>query len=79
MRGSGMSLSGFERENAGLRNELEPFWAWKCKSPERPLTRGAAERFAFGLSRFLAGDERVEIKDIFENDVLRNGKIRQVM
>ena len=24
-----------ERENAGLRNELEPFWAWKCGAPER--------------------------------------------
>ena len=51
MWGSGTSLSRFERENAGLRNELDPFWAWKCESPERPLTRGAAERFAFGLRR----------------------------
>ena len=25
MRGSGMSLSRFELENAGLRNELDPF------------------------------------------------------
>ena len=67
-----------ERENAGLRNELEPFWAWKCGAPDsgtslirferenaslrncqdasgwrsgQLLTRGAAERFAFGLSR----------------------------
>ena len=54
-----------ERENVGLRNELESFWAWKCGAPERawavlsvkmrisgtPLTRGVAERFAFGLSR----------------------------
>ena len=51
MWGSGTSLSRFELENAGLRNELDPFWAWKCESPERPLTRGAAERFAFGLRR----------------------------
>ena len=59
MWGSGTSLSRFELENAGLRNEFEPFWAWncdpfwawKCESPERPLTRGAAERFAFGLCR----------------------------
>ena len=40
-----------ERENGGLRNELEPFWAWKWDSPELPgrvwLTRGAA----FGLSQ----------------------------
>ena len=63
--GSGTSLSRFELENGGLRNELEPFWAWKCESPERawsvlsvkmqiserPRTRGASERFAFGLSR----------------------------
>ena len=51
MRGSGTSLSRFERENAELRNEFDPFWVWKCESLERPLTRGAAERFAFGLSR----------------------------
>ena len=24
-----------ERENGGLRNELEPFWAWKWGAPER--------------------------------------------
>ena len=24
-----------EREIAGLRNKLEPFWAWKCGAPER--------------------------------------------
>ena len=35
MWGSGTSLSRFELENAGLRNELEPFWAWKCGAPER--------------------------------------------
>ena len=44
MWGSGTSLTRFELENAGLRNELEPFWAWKCGAPERPPTRGAAER-----------------------------------
>ena len=36
MRGSGTSLSRFELENAGLLNELDPFWAWKCESPELP-------------------------------------------
>ena len=61
MWGSGTSLSRFERENAGLRNELGPFWAWKCVSPERPLTRGAAERFAA-----VGGDERVEMKEILK-------------
>ena len=48
-------LEPFELENAGLRKELDPFWAWKWESPELPgrvwLTRGAAERSAFGLSR----------------------------
>ena len=48
-------LQPFWAWNAGLRNELDPFWAWKCESPELPgrvwLTRGAAECFAFGLSR----------------------------
>ena len=24
-----------DRENVGLRNGLEPFWAWKCGAPER--------------------------------------------
>ena len=33
--GSGPS-STVERENAGLRTELEPFWAWNCGSPELP-------------------------------------------
>ena len=23
-----------ERENVGLRNELGPFWAWKCGDPD---------------------------------------------
>ena len=52
---SGTSLSRFELENAGHRNELDPFLAWKWESPELAgrvwLTRGAAERFAFRLSR----------------------------
>ena len=51
MEGSGTSLSHFELKNGGLRNELDPFLAWKWDSPELPgrvwLTRGAA----FGLSR----------------------------
>ena len=62
MRGSGQSLSRFEHENAGLRNELDPFWAWKCReSPELPgrvwlaLWPAANPRRcrtpAFGLSR----------------------------
>ena len=74
--GSGTS-SRSSVKNAGLRNELEPFWAWKMRGSGtnwsvlsvkmrlsgtasqdasgwrsgRLLTRGAAERFAFGLSR----------------------------
>ena len=45
-KGFGTSLSRFELENGGLRNELDPFLAWKWDSPELPgrvwLTRGAA-------------------------------------
>ena len=61
MWGSGTSFSRFELENAGLRNELDPFWAWNaslrnCQDASgwrsgRLLTRGTAECFAFGLSR----------------------------
>ena len=29
-------LRRFERETAGLRTELEPFWAWRCGSLELP-------------------------------------------
>ena len=60
MWGSGTSLSHFELENAGLRNELDPFWAWKCLSPERPRTHGARAQPAVG------GDERVQIKEILK-------------
>ena len=80
---------GKVKNGQGLRNELEPFWAWKCgaperawavlsvkmhgsgtslirfewksESPERPLTRGAAER-----EPAVGGDERVEIKEILK-------------
>ena len=77
MGGSGTSLSRFELENAGLRNELEPLWAWKCESPEwawsvlsvkmpvspeRPRSRGAAERFAFGLSQPLEAMNGFKLK-----------------
>ena len=47
MRGSGTSLIRFERENASRRNCQEES-GWRSG---RLLTRGAAERFAFGLSR----------------------------
>ena len=66
MWGSGTCLSRFERENAGLRNELDPFEVWKYESPEWPLTRGAAERFAFGAESTVGDDERVEIKEILK-------------
>ena len=70
-------LEPFELENWGLRNELEPFWAWKCGAPERPLTRGAAQRLKMRISGTAAnprrcrtrwtavvgGDERVKIKE----------------
>ena len=66
MWGSGTSLSRFERENAGLRNELDPFWAWKFESPERPLTRGAAEHFAFGLSRPSEAMNGLKLKKVWK-------------
>ena len=86
MWGSGTSLSRFELENAGLRNEhepfwawillisgtslpgelegLDPFWAWKCVSPERPRTRGAAEKRSGwdGRGRGRRWSDRVQIK-----------------
>ena len=65
MRGSGTSLSRFERENAGLRNELE-FWAWKCESPERPLTRRRCRTLCVRAEPAVGGDERVEIKEILK-------------
>ena len=52
--------------SGNCRDALDPFWAWKCQSPELPgrvwLTRGAAERFALAVG----GDERVEIKEILK-------------
>ena len=60
MRVSGPSLSRVERENAGLRTELEPCWAWKCGSPELPGCIWLALWPAVG------GYERVEIKDILK-------------
>ena len=71
MWGSGMSLSRFERETAGLRTELEPFerenaGLRNCQDASgwhsgRPLTRSAAERLAA-----VGGGERVEIKEILK-------------
>ena len=65
------SLSRFELENGGLRNELEPFWAWKCGAPERPLTRGAAERLKMRISGTAANPRRCRT---LENANLRNGR-----
>ena len=77
MRGSGKSLSRFEHENAGLRNELDPFWAWKCKTPELlgrvwlALFGPAANprrcrTLCFRAEPAVGGDERVEIKEILK-------------
>ena len=74
--GSGTSLIRFERENASLRN-CQDASGWRSG---RLLTRGAAERFAFELSRCSgravpacervrpdhSRDERVEIKEILK-------------
>ena len=65
MRGSGTSLIRFERENANLRN-CQDASSWRSG---RPLTRGAAERFAFGLSRpweAMNGLNIFEIKEILK-------------
>ena len=55
-----------ERENAGLRNELDPFWAWKWESPEHARTRLANPRRCRTLcvraEQAVWGDERVEIQ-----------------
>ena len=76
MRGSGTNLSRFELENAGLRNELDPFWVWNaslrnCQDASgwrsgRLLTRGAAERFAFGLSRPWEAMNGLKLKNFFK-------------
>ena len=64
-----------EHENVGLRNELEPFWAWKCGAPERAWSvlsvkmriSGTAANlrrcrmFCIRAELALGGDERVEI------------------
>ena len=80
MWGSRTSLSRFELENAGVRNELNPFWAWKCESPDLPLTRGrgAAER-KVRAEPAVEGDERVEIKNILKMMVSGTGKSAQKM
>ena len=80
MWGSGTSLSRFERENAGLRNELEPFWAWKCGAPERAWSVLSVKMRISGTAAnprrcrtlcvrsapAVGGDERVEIKEILK-------------
>ena len=68
MRGSGTSLIRFERGNASLRN-CQDASGWRSG---RQLTRGAAERKR--AEPAVGGDERVEIKENFENDGLQNGK-----
>ena len=66
-----------ERENGGLRNELEPFWAWKWGAPERAWAvlsvkmRGSGtaanpRRCRTRWAAAVGGDERVEIKEILK-------------
>ena len=76
---------GFELENARLRNELEPFWAWKCRAPERAWSVLSLKMRISGTAAnprrcrtlcvraepAVGGDERVEIKENFENGGLR--------
>ena len=87
IRGSGTSLGGIERENANLRNELDPFWAWKCESPEL-LSRPWEAMNGLKLKKFWKwwSPERqnppkilkwwcsgTDFLVICENDMLRNG------
>ena len=65
MRGSGTSLIRFERENANLRNTAAN--PWHCQT------------LCVRAEPAVGGDERVEIKENFQNDGLRKGKIRQKM
>ena len=82
--GSGTSLSCFELENAGLRIELEPFWAWKCESPDRAWSvlsenaylRNGREPAALPEPA-VGGDERVEIKEILKMMVSGTAKSAQ--
>ena len=43
-----------ERENGGLRNELEPFWAWKWGAPERAWS-------VFSVKMGLSGTARTRL------------------
>ena len=54
-----------ERENVGLRNELEPSWAWKCGAPEWAWALLSVKMRISGMS--LIHFER-------ENANLRNGR-----
>ena len=66
------SLSRFELENEGLWNELDPFWAWKCESPELPGRLWPAanprryRKLCVRAEPAVGGDERVEIKEILK-------------
>ena len=73
MWGSGPSLSRrpIERENAGLRTELEPYRAWKCGSLELPgcawlalwpaANPGRCRTLCIRAKPAVGGDERVEL------------------
>ena len=55
-----------ERENVGLRNELEPFWAWKCGAPELAWAFLSVKMRISGTAANPGGDERVQIKEILK-------------
>ena len=60
-----------ERENAGLRNELDPIWAWKCESLAQPghvwlALWPAANPLCVQAEPAVGGDERIEIKEILK-------------
>ena len=86
MRGSRTSLSCFELENAGLQNELDPFWA--CVRAEPAV--GGDERVEIKeILKWWSPERQNQPKnvkwwcsrtdfffffEICENDMLRNGK-----
>ena len=73
-----------ELENAGLRNELEPFWAWKWGSPELPgrvwlalwpaANPGHCRTLCVRAEPAVGGGERVEIKEFLKMMVSETAK-----
>ena len=61
-----------ERENAGLRNELEPFWAWKCGAPERAWTVLSVKMRGSGTSLIRFERENANLRNCQDASALPN-------